>query len=118
MSKAIKIEIKEGLVVSCTIEWNDLRDITIIEKYLNVESADVRALTDSIDAWVDDTGLLKTGNLLIGLIVDGKQLIFSKEILLLGLDYKTGKTRGLNKEELEWIKNNLFTIDEPIGKIK
>ncbi|WP_192987801.1 hypothetical protein [Carnobacterium mobile] len=118
MSNAIKIETKEGLVVSRTFEWNDLRDVTIIEKYLNVESADVRALTDSIDAWVDDEGLLKKGNLLIGLIVEGEQLIFSKEILLLGLDYETGKTRGLNKKELEWIKKNLYTLDEPIGIIK
>lgn len=118
MSKAIKIEIKEGLVISRVIEWNDLRDITIIEKYLNVESADVRALTDSIDAWVDDKGLLKIGNLLIGLIVDGEKLIFSKEILLLGLDYESGQTRGLNKKELEWIKKKLCILGAPIGKLK
>ena len=118
MSNAIKIEIKEGIVVSRTLEWNDLRDINIIEKYLNVKSADVRSLTDSIDALVDDEGLLKSGNLLIGLIVNGEQLIFSKEILLLGLDYESGKTRGLNKKEMDWIKNNLFLLDNPIGEIK
>ena len=118
MSNAIKIEIKDGLVVSQIFEWNDLRDITIIETYLNVKSADVRALTNSIDAWVDDEGLLKTGNLLIGLIVEGEQLIFSKEILLLGLDYESGKTRGLNKKELEWIKKKIFILGEPIGKLK
>ncbi|SIO31927.1 hypothetical protein SAMN05878443_2363 [Carnobacterium alterfunditum] len=118
MSYAIKIEIKNNLVISRTFEWNDLRDIIIIEKYLDVDSADVRSLTDSIDAWVDDKGLLKKGNLLISLIVNGENLIFSKEILLLGLDYETGKTRGLNKEELKWIKHNLFILDDPIGIIK
>ncbi len=117
MSYAIKIEIKNEIVVSRTFKWNDLRDITIIEKYLNVESADVRAITDSIDAWVDDTGLLKTGNLLIGMIAVEEKIVFSKEVLLLGLDYETGKTRGLNKSELEWIKKNIFLFDKPIGKI-
>lgn len=117
MSYAVKIEIKDDLVVSRTFEWNDLRDITIIEKYLNVESTDVREITDSIDAWVDDAGLLKKGNLLIEMIIDGKRIVFSKEILLLGLDYETGKTRGLTKKELEWIKKHIIIFDKPIGKI-
>lgn len=117
MSYAIKIEIKDNLVTSRTFEWNDLRDIRIIENYLNVDSADVRSLTDSIDAWVDDNGLLKKGNPLLGLIIAGKKLIFSKEILILGLDYETSKTRGLDKKELVWIKNNVFILNNPIGKI-
>lgn len=118
MSYAIKIDIKEGLVDSRIFEWNDLRDINIIEKYLDVESVDVRSLTDSIDAWVDDNGLLKNGTFLIGLIVAGKKIILPNEILILGLDYETGKTRGLNKNELEWLEDNLLILNDPVGKIK
>lgn len=69
MSYAIKINVENDFVVTCQLKWTDENDIIVIQKKLGVESADVQSLTSNIDAWIDDVGLLKKNNHLIGINV-------------------------------------------------
>ncbi|OJG69687.1 hypothetical protein RV11_GL002280 [Enterococcus phoeniculicola] len=103
--------------MSRKISWNDDNDLEVIQKSLNVDSADVQSLTDSIDAWVDDFGALKKGNYIIGLNINGNNYQLVGKILLLGLDNKTGKTRGLSEKEMAWISQNIHIWQKPIGFI-
>lgn len=117
MSYAIKIDVNNDLVISHKLNWNDANDLDVIQKSLNVESADVQSLTASIDAWVDDNGALKKGNYLIGINVGGVEYKFAGKILLLGLDADTGKTRGLNDKEVQWINQYVQLWIKPVGYI-
>lgn len=117
MSYAIKIYLKDDVVMSHRITWNDENDLDVIQKSLNVDSADVQSLTNSIDAWVDDFGALKKGNYIIGLNINSHDYQLVGKILLLGLDSETGKTRGLSEKEIEWINHNIQIWQKPIGFI-
>lgn len=118
MSYAIKIDVRDRLVVSRKIQWNDANELDVIEKSLKVESADVQSLTDSIDAWLDEVGALKKGNYLVGLNIAGREYKLAGRILLLGLDIENGKTRGLNEDEVEWINKNVQLWRKPVGYIE
>jgi hypothetical protein len=117
MSYALKIYVEEEVVLSHKIKWNDNNDLDVIQKSLNVDSADVQSLTSSIDAWVDDFGALKKGNYIIGLNINGNDHQLVGKILLLGLDNETGKTRGLSEKEMTWINQNIRIWQKPIGFI-
>lgn len=117
MSYAIKISVKKGFIIHNKIQWSNKNDLDVIQKSLNVESADVQSLTSTIDAWVDDSGALKKGNYLIGINVGGVEYKFAGQILLLGLDEDTGKTRGLSDKEVQWINQYVQLWRKPVGYI-
>lgn len=52
MSYEIKISVQDSFVIHSKIQYNDENDLDIIQKSLNIISANVQSIT-SPDAWID-----------------------------------------------------------------
>ncbi|EGO9037494.1 hypothetical protein D1Z30_11700 [Enterococcus faecalis] len=115
MSYAVRIYLEDEFIKYSQILWNDSYQIDMIQKNIGASSVEAESLTDSIDAWVDDVGGFQKGNFIVGINVNDKEYKFAGNLLLIGLDMETGKSRGLTQQEIDWISCNVKIWRKPIG---
>lgn len=83
-------------------------DISLKEMYrlINCDLVELVRLTDNINIWVDEEGLLKSGNVVTEIISDDMKIKLAGKILFLKED-KDGKSIGLNSEDIKFLNSNL-----------
>lgn len=116
-----------GLLVSVTKGYQPITQLIALpddfgikemHEYIECDIVDAARLTDEIDIWVDDEGLLKPGNIILEYqLKDSKEepLLLAGNALFLSYN-EEGESLGLTMEQLDWIGHNL-TI-RPYAKTK
>lgn len=97
------------------VESNEDIGLELMYKEIECARVDVAQLTDEIDLWVDDEGLMKSGTKAWRLDYKGNMVELAGKILVSSRDNE-GSSIGLSDEQVEDIKNNLTV--KPIGIVK
>lgn len=98
------------------IDFDEENSLNCMYENIECDTVDVVRLPERIDAWVDDEGLLKSGNpVTLFSIEEENEMQIAGNVLFLSYDNK-GKSIGLNQVQVEWLQNNLRVM--PVGNVK
>ena len=103
--RGIVVTIEDSGVVSLFgnedgVHLSEMRDL------IGTDIVTVVSLKNNIDMWVDDEGLLKSGNFVNRYAIEDFQINLAVNAILLGND-GNGGTVGLNKEQITHLVKNL-----------
>lgn len=112
MAKAILFSATRDNFVAEAIEVEEKVGLQTMYDNIGCDTVDVVRLPNNIDVWVDDEGLLKSGNVVMDYLVkENKEseefsLQLAGNALLLSYDNE-GNSLGLSDEQIKWIQNNI-----------
>lgn len=102
----ILITPEKTIVATKTFSYEEM-PLEKMYELLGCSTVDVVSLDHNIDMWVDDEGLLKSGNMVMDYTISNDAPIkLSGNVLLLASNDE-GETIGLSDEQLSWIQKNL-----------
>lgn len=112
--KGVIVKYENENVKGSLLNFKEIKKIELKHMYdlIGCDLVEAVRLPKDIDIWVDEEGLLKSGNIVIGYKVepneesDGFELQLAGNALFLSSD-EEGNTIGLNEEQLKWIQDNV-----------
>ena len=103
--KGIVVTIEDSGIVSL-FGNEDGAHLSEMQEMIGTDTVTVVSLKNNIDMWVDDEGLLKSGNFVNRYTIEDFQIDLAGNAILLG-DDGNGGTVGLNEEQVEYLVENL-----------
>lgn len=103
--KGIVVTIEDSGVVSLIGNEEGVH-LSEMQDMIGTDIVTVVSLKHNIDMWVDDEGLLKSGNFVNRYIIEDFQIDLAGNAILLGND-GNGGTIGLNDEQVDYLVDNL-----------
>ena len=103
--RGIVVTIEDSGVVSLFGNEDGVH-LSEMQDLIGTDIVTVVSLKNNIDMWVDDEGLLKSGNFVNRYIIEDFQIDLAGNAILLGND-GNGGTVGLNEEQVEYLAENL-----------
>lgn len=107
------IIIKDGTyaIVETSGDYKDIKRLLEIDSPITIAE---RKIGDTYyDVWVDDEGLLKDTNRIVGLCMNARELLVGG-IVILKCDSE-GNTIGLNDKEIEEIQKNIIALPKDLS---